>query len=329
MKEARDQEVAPYIVAYFDLPFSEHVIYLVIKNVGKTLATKVRVEFEPKLIGSQEEDFSTLPLIKDGIGSLPPESEIRTFFDTTMSVFGDQNKRPLTYRAKIRYFGGIKESERISEQILDLSAHKGLSWISRHGIHELVDRVERVARHTENISNELPKLAEMASKGLNLRNPSILVSPMVSSTPDWCSIAVAKLLEFKHTWSSTYGADHDKMLNLFSDNLKFRMNQIGEQLVIITANSPQGTNIEIKESILKISNLLIELANVRFYIDGGRSLNSFDTKGNEILSLVDAVLLLFEATHNGPAPNKQNNVVVEKNITNNNQENETLNIKSK
>ncbi len=306
MKAARDQEVAPYVLAYFDLPFSEHVIHLVIKNVGKTVATNVRIEFEPKLIGIREEDFSTLPLIKDGIPSLPPGGEIKTFFDTAMSMFGDQNKRPLTYRAKIRYFGGLNEGERMSEQTLDLSVYKGLSSISRHGMHELVERVEKVARYTENISKELTELTEMVSDGINLRNPSILISQIAPSSPDWHFVAFAKLLEFKHTWLSTYGTDHDKMLNPFPDNLKLRLNQIGEQLVIIAANGPHDLSVEIKDSLLKISNLLIDLANERFYIDGGASLNRFDAKGNDILSLVNAVLQKFETLHNGPAHNNKN-----------------------
>src|SRR5689334_9138254 len=59
MKEARDQEIAPYVVVFFDVSFTEHVIDLVIKNVGKSVANTVRIEFEPKLIGSSNTDFST------------------------------------------------------------------------------------------------------------------------------------------------------------------------------------------------------------------------------------------------------------------------------
>ena len=39
IKEARDQEIAPYVVAYFDLPHGEEILYLIVKNIGKKDST--------------------------------------------------------------------------------------------------------------------------------------------------------------------------------------------------------------------------------------------------------------------------------------------------
>ena|SRR2546422_4969579 len=45
MKEARDQDTAPYVVAYFDveLPF----IYFVVKNLGKSVAEEIKLHIIP------------------------------------------------------------------------------------------------------------------------------------------------------------------------------------------------------------------------------------------------------------------------------------------
>lgn len=37
MREARDQQTAPYIIVYFDVPFGTSLIYLVVKNIGGSM----------------------------------------------------------------------------------------------------------------------------------------------------------------------------------------------------------------------------------------------------------------------------------------------------
>lgn len=85
MKETRDQEAAPYVVAYFD--FKDHEIDLVVENVGKGLARDIKIEFEPKLQNSDGEGINDLSLIKDGIGSIPPNYKIKTFFRYVIQLF--------------------------------------------------------------------------------------------------------------------------------------------------------------------------------------------------------------------------------------------------
>ena len=48
MKEARDQEIAPYVVVYFDMPRGEHFIYLVVKNIGRSIARDVQTPIQPE-----------------------------------------------------------------------------------------------------------------------------------------------------------------------------------------------------------------------------------------------------------------------------------------
>ena len=85
MKEARDQESAPYVLVYFD--FCDHEMYLVVENAGKGLAKDVSFDFEPSLVNSRGTKISELSLLKDGIGSIPPKYQIRHFFDMSPSYF--------------------------------------------------------------------------------------------------------------------------------------------------------------------------------------------------------------------------------------------------
>src|SRR5262249_13529785 len=88
LKDARDQETAPQVVAYFDVPRRRRTIDLVIKNIGKTTAHNVKLKFDPVLKSSIEQvQIEDLVLFKEGIGSMPPGYEIRTVFDSVISYF--------------------------------------------------------------------------------------------------------------------------------------------------------------------------------------------------------------------------------------------------
>jgi hypothetical protein len=295
MKDARDQEVAPHVIAYFDLPLNEHVIYLAIKNVGKSVASNIRIEFEPKLVGHRNEDFTMLPFVRDGIGSMPPGYEIRTFVDTSMAMLAKQSNRSLTYKAKVTFFGGLKETQRTTEQTLDLSMYRGLSSISRRGIHDLTNEATKISHSTEQISKTLSELSEAVTHGLYFRNPTFRFSPIPSDSGSWTSLALSKLTEFKFIWTSTYSNNHDKMMNPFMDNLRIRLIQIGEQLLILAASSPVEIAAELRPPLLEISNKLTELGSIQFYMDGGASLARFDAAGNEIVDLADRTIKQLQA----------------------------------
>ena len=48
MKEARDQETAPYVVPYFNI--SQHMMSFGIKNIGNTVAKNIRINIEPEVV---------------------------------------------------------------------------------------------------------------------------------------------------------------------------------------------------------------------------------------------------------------------------------------
>jgi len=207
MKESRDQEVAPYVVAYFDIPYGMPLIYLIVRNAGKSVAKDVKLEFQPPLKNSNGEAINDIPFIKEGIGSIPPESEIKTFFDTAISYF--KNKElPLTYTVKVSYSGGLWPATRNEEQIMDLSAFKSV-YINMKGMHELVKEVEKLVKYNEEVKQKLGKVADNLANGVWLKNPEFLITGLtVPLEPElWKSGALAKLIEFKMLWTSFCGRE--------------------------------------------------------------------------------------------------------------------------
>jgi hypothetical protein len=293
MKESRDQEVAPYVVAYFDIPYGKHWIYLVVKNVGKSVAKNVKLEFEPPLKNSNVEKISDMHLIKEGIGSIPPGYEIRTFFDSAISYF-NKSELPLTYKVKISYSGGLRSDIRSAEQIMDLSAFKGLSFLDEKGMHELVKEVEKLVKHNDKISHKLEKIADSLANGIWLKNPDFLIAGLQLEPELWRAIALAKLIEFKTLWTSVYGKEHEKLINPFLADLKNKSALIGAQILTIASNAPSNVSSELTDHLVEVAVKLSELGRARFYIDGGASVNAFDELGDCIINLIDETIKQIE-----------------------------------
>lgn len=81
MKESRRQEIAPNVIVFFDIPHGTGEIYLVVKNVGKSAAENVKLEFQPSLRNSRGTEIGNIHLLMHGAHLIPPEYEMRTFFD--------------------------------------------------------------------------------------------------------------------------------------------------------------------------------------------------------------------------------------------------------
>lgn len=292
MKEAREQENAPYIVVYFDIPQNKPLIYLIIKNVGKSIATDVNLTFTPSLTSNVFKGINDVPLIKNGISSLPPNYELRTLFDGAINRFGNTNF-PLTYKVEVSYTGGLVKERRTSSQTLDLSMFYNLMYVNEKGINELVKAVEAVAENTGKINNNLGNVYQSLTSGVWIKNPRLAISEINPRPETWYDSMLAKLQEFVLLWTSVYGKAEEKQVDPFLTDLQNKLILISEQLVVILAESPVATSNEVKESIGGIVANLQALGYKKFYFDGGASLNAFDALGDstaqDICSLIKQV----------------------------------------
>ena len=148
MQEARDQESAPYVIAYFDVLVGKNLIYLVVKNVGKSIATSVELTFDPQLQGGDISKCCKEFLTENVILSIPPNYEIRTIFET----FSDYLRLgyPLCYNVTISYHGGINTESRVAQYKLDLSQFRGIAFVKEHDTGDVVKQIEKlVVSHAE------------------------------------------------------------------------------------------------------------------------------------------------------------------------------------
>ncbi len=152
MKESREQETAPYVVAYFEIEdYEGGSVYFVVKNIGKSIATNVTLESDPSLSLSIPGMAKKLhPILTKGVNSILPNYAIRIYFINLREYFlsNSNGKRgiPSTYSVKITYHGGLNKEVKTSEQVLDLSMYEGFRYKYEHGTPELIRSIEELAR---------------------------------------------------------------------------------------------------------------------------------------------------------------------------------------
>ena len=154
MVEDRDQQIAPYVVVFFDHQTDSPIFDLVIKNTGRTSARDVEVTFEPPLQTSLKNyDIEQLAFIHQVIPTLPPEYEIRASVDVIDNALKSVTL-PKQYRVKVTYSGGIKAEKREAEYILDLNIFNGILETHTRSLTDLTKAVEK-------ISDKLDELAKI------------------------------------------------------------------------------------------------------------------------------------------------------------------------
>jgi hypothetical protein len=187
---------------------------------------------------------------------------------------------------KISYSGGLRPDTRNTEQIMDLSAFQGLFFLDEKGMHELVEEVEKLVKHNNEIRQKLEKVANSLANGIWLRNQEFLITSLPLEPELWKSTALAKLNEFNTLWTSVCGKEHEKLVNPFLADLKNKSALIGAQILTIASSAPSNVPSELTDYLVEIAVKLSELGRARFYIDGGKSVKAFDELGDCIINLI-------------------------------------------
>lgn len=159
MVEDRDQQIAPYVVVFFDHQTDSPIFDLVIKNTGRTAARDVAIAFDPPLQTSLKNyDIEQLAFIHQVIPTLPPEYEIRASVDVIKNVLNSETL-PKQYRVKITYLGGIKSDQREAEYILDLNVFNGILETHTRSLTDLTKTIEKISDTLDELTkNTLDRL---------------------------------------------------------------------------------------------------------------------------------------------------------------------------
>jgi hypothetical protein len=165
MKEARNQEIAPYIVVYFDKTALNPEFYLVIKNTGKSMAHDVRLEFDPPLaLQPVFQPFVDRFLSPNIIPTMAPNYEIRTGLGTFYHY--SRERRPEFYSVKVIYSGGINMDTISIRYRLDLSHFHGLIEGIESKPNEVADVLKKINDSYRDMIHEIQKFRKSDRENL-------------------------------------------------------------------------------------------------------------------------------------------------------------------
>lgn len=177
MKIAREQDTAPHIIVYFDVEPNSSFIFLVIKNVGHSIAEDIHIKTTPSLRNSSGEAIGKISIFTKGIKSLSPNTELRTFFDSGPTLFKKQENLdiPLTYNVEVDFsrtdvsssLQTASTAKRLTlKTVIDLEAFKELTYLGRKGMNELVKETTKAADKLRNIDSKLSAIKDTLKEGI-------------------------------------------------------------------------------------------------------------------------------------------------------------------
>ena len=138
-RQLREDQARPFVVVDFEVPsHSSHLVYLVIENMGQTLARNVKVTFSPDLESASHVlegyPLAESTLLKNGIPSLPPGRRITALFDHAVDRFNAD--LPMSYEATVMCEDAHGKAQDPLKYTLDLSFLYGLLRTEERGMHD-------------------------------------------------------------------------------------------------------------------------------------------------------------------------------------------------
>jgi DNA-directed RNA polymerase subunit F len=113
MQITREADMRPYII--IDILLVDQIFYLLIKNVGKTVARSVSFNIDKRLENIWKNKVDEMPLFKEGVAFFPPGREFVVTLGPTWSFLSkkEEIKYPLVFTIVVtyNYFDKIKAVE--------------------------------------------------------------------------------------------------------------------------------------------------------------------------------------------------------------------------
>jgi hypothetical protein len=145
----REAQAQPFVVVDLAIEERDQSLRIIIENIGATIATNVRVSFEPQLESSLDTHGGgvvpprDLKALKEGIPSLPPGKRIAIFLD--MFQERTPGKFPDVYVASVSFYSPTLERSFQDESVLDLGIYRHVMFDMRHDIHDVHKQLKELA----------------------------------------------------------------------------------------------------------------------------------------------------------------------------------------
>lgn len=144
----REEQARPFVVVDFALnPTTSFFFDIVVKNIGATLASNVKITFDPPIastLDSSEQPIGEWSWFHEGFPSIPPGKEYRAMFDTAPDRL-ERTDLPRRYDVTVE-FDGPSGRETPLKQTLDLDVYHNGSSIDRYSTHHIAMALRAIAK---------------------------------------------------------------------------------------------------------------------------------------------------------------------------------------
>jgi hypothetical protein len=152
-RKLREASLRPFVSV--DLEVESPMFYVVVENIGKTLARDVKVIFDPQLESAAiGDDAEFLPrfqeLLAAGLPALAPGKKIRTLLDV-----GPQRKEKGLrddYTVWISYTADVTNKQYAEQTRLDFAVYWSLVRISKQDMNDIHDRLKEAVAELKKLT---------------------------------------------------------------------------------------------------------------------------------------------------------------------------------
>lgn len=144
-RELREEQNRPFVVVDFDCE-EGYMMYLEVVNMGTSLARDVTIEIDPPLESAIGIEVGKLKMLNEGIATLAPGKQYRTFFDMGFRRAEAERDYTMNHTARVRYTD--ERGKRAFEETLnlDMDQYMHMNTVTRRGIHDVHKQLEAIQK---------------------------------------------------------------------------------------------------------------------------------------------------------------------------------------
>jgi hypothetical protein len=147
-RRLREDQSRPFVVVDVDFVGTSE-LFLFVRNLGPALARDVRITIDPPLESSIDDlEVGKFKFLKDGITTLAPGKELRTFFD--QGFMRHESGLPLVYTVKITYSDDRGRRSFDESMELDMEQYICLQFAVRRDLHDVHGQLEQINKSLAN-----------------------------------------------------------------------------------------------------------------------------------------------------------------------------------
>jgi hypothetical protein len=284
MREGRLAQDRPYVIV--DLEYPVHTICdMVVRNIGHGTATEIQVSFDPdeeyQNIGKK---LSELRIFRQ-LHFLVPNREFRFFYKQLVGM--DPPDGP-SLTARVRY-KDTTGREFTGSFPLDPFVRWDLHQIEYKHFDDLVKSTEQISKNIDAASRSIAELEQTLRYEMRARSSVIVVGerPRVQ--------LISKLAEIREFWRSLFepgvkagGIYHSPSL------FQARLHRFAADLISLADAWPAKPGDDYarvdKAFVGRLAEELFDMSAMPIRMDGGRSLKSFQERGDATATAIDEAL---------------------------------------